>query len=142
MSIRKDVEETNNILKVLVVGVKNRYYAIDILRITSIEVENRENIQQKHNSESILIRGDVVPLFYLSEIFNLNTENTKPNPVTIIIAKSNNNVIGIVVDSVKTEVDAVIKPLGPCVNKAELFNGVAVLQNEGLALMLEPNALT
>lgn len=89
-------------LKILIFNINNEYYATDIMeveRILGFEEPTKLPDSPSFVDGVINYEGDILPVISLSRRFGLK-ENERKSDSKIIVAKQNNNKIGIIVDIV------------------------------------------
>lgn len=85
------------------------------------------------------LRGEVLPLVRLREIFDL--QDPLPNRQNIVVVRHGRQKAGIVVDALNGELQAVIKPLGKLFQRVRSISGSTILGNGEVALILDVPAL-
>ncbi|MBR6278401.1 MAG: chemotaxis protein CheA [Bacteroidales bacterium] len=83
----------------------------------------------------INIEGTQYPFYYLRDEFGI-TENV-PEKEEVIMVKYEDRKIGIVVDNITGEYQAVLKPLGKLYRKQDIFSGASILGDGTVALVLD-----
>ncbi len=102
-------------------------------------VECAEFKTDEENPGYIKLRSKALPLLYLDRLFN-NPKQDKPRQHVIVVQYGGQE-IGLVVDGIQGEFQAVIKPLGPLFENLAGINGATVLGNGEVALILDVAAL-
>ncbi|HLR70892.1 MAG TPA: chemotaxis protein CheA, partial [Pseudogracilibacillus sp.] len=90
---------TLSIISVLLVELKKEKYAIPLSSIIETAILRKEDILSAHQNKVIDFRGQVVPLTFLHEIFDVPYEDTDDEFVSIVIVRKGNKLTGLVVDS-------------------------------------------
>lgn len=83
----------------------------------------------------INIEGTQYPFYYLRDEFGI-TENV-PEKEEIIMVKYEDRKIGVVVDNITGEYQAVLKPLGKLYRNQDIFSGASILGDGTVALVLD-----
>lgn len=83
----------------------------------------------------VSLRGEVLPLLRLRQHFNLEKRDLRRE--NVIVVQVGGRKMGLVVDQLKGELQAVIKPLGPLIDGLPGISGSAVLGTGEVALMLD-----
>lgn len=118
------IQDTNFILQLNAV---NKIYAI-----THTEIENaHRNI--------LVLDGESIPFYYLRNEFGLEGEIEEIEQV--IIVRYLENKVGLVIDKVIGEYQAVIKPLGKHYKKQEMISGASILGDGTIALVIDTNKI-
>jgi two-component system, chemotaxis family, sensor kinase CheA len=88
----------------------------------------------------INLRGKVLPLLHVHELFGLAPDPTVKNQ-NIVVVRYGNNEAGLVVDNLQGEFQAVIKPLGKIFEHMPGISGATILGTGEVALILDVPAL-
>lgn len=99
-------------------------------------VELTADIQEHEAQGYINLRGKVLPLLYLNQLFNLRAEDPTRRQ-NIIVVHYGNQQAGLVVDELLGELQAVIKPLGRIFEKLSGVSGATILGSGEVALILD-----
>ena len=131
------------IIEGFLVGVAESLYILPLDTILECvdfdrSVEN-QNIDQNEKSNFINLRGEVLPIVRIAEIFN--EKNRKNNRESIVIVQNMNKKIGLVVDKLYGEIQTVIKPLGKLFDKTKFLSGATILGNGNVAMILDVGSL-
>jgi two-component system chemotaxis sensor kinase CheA len=121
------------------VGVGEETYVIPleaVIECLEIPAESRE----RQNSQGVInLRGKPLPCLRLRDFFGL--KGTPPKRESIIVVHQGNKQVGLVVDILYGENQAVIKPLGKMFNALRAVSGSTILGNGRVALILDVPAL-
>lgn len=124
------------IIQALLVKVNNFVYAIPISIIDSTLIITAEEIKVVQNEEVIVIRGEVIPLIKLWEVFGMEHEET-PAEMNVVVVRYGTRKYGIAVDTLIGQEDIVIKSLGKVFSDVKIFSGGATLGDGSIALILD-----
>src|SRR6056297_273313 len=124
------------IIQALLVKVSNLVYAIPIASIDSTLNLPTSEIQIVQSREVVVIRGEIIPIVWLKEIFQLSVDEDKEN-IHVVIVKVGNKKFGLVVDGLLGQDDIVIKSLGKLLKDVNEFSGAAILGDGSISLILE-----
>jgi two-component system chemotaxis sensor kinase CheA len=124
------------IIQALLVNVGHNVYAIPIAVIDSTLNLPVSEIQMIQSREVVVIRGEIIPLVRLNEVFSLPTEENRQN-IHIVITRVGQKKYGFVVDRLLGQDDIVIKSLGKLLKDVREFSGAAILGDGRIALILE-----
>uniref|UniRef100_A0A7C4RVS7 Chemotaxis protein CheA n=1 Tax=Fervidobacterium thailandense TaxID=1008305 RepID=A0A7C4RVS7_9BACT len=124
------------IIQALLVKVNNFVYAIPISIIDSTLIITTEEIKVVQNEEVIVIRGEVIPLIKLWEIFGMEHEKT-PAEMNVVVVRYGTRKYGLAVDTLIGQEDIVIKSLGKVFSDVKIFSGGATLGDGSIALILD-----
>ncbi len=124
------------IIQALLVKVSNLVYAIPIASIDSTLNLPTSEIQIVQSREVVVIRGEIIPIVWLKEVFQLSIDEDKEN-IHVVIVKVGNKKFGLVVDGLLGQDDIVIKSLGKLLKDVNEFSGAAILGDGSISLILE-----
>ncbi|ODN30855.1 chemotaxis protein CheA [Fervidobacterium thailandense] len=124
------------IIQALLVKVNNFVYAIPISIIDSTLIITADEIKVVQNEEVIVIRGEVIPLIKLWEVFGMEHEKT-PAEMNVVVVRYGTRKYGIAVDTLIGQEDIVIKSLGKVFSDVKIFSGGATLGDGSIALILD-----
>ncbi|MDO7977352.1 chemotaxis protein CheA [Oceanotoga teriensis] len=127
------------IIEALLITVNEHVYAIPIANIDTTQKLSDGEIKEVQDREVFLLRGEVIPIVRLREMFEIEEKkNTQKN---IVIIKIGNKKYGIIVDKLLGQDDIVIKSLGSLLNDVKEFSGGAILGDGSIALILDVGSL-
>ncbi len=135
------------IIKALLVEAIGITFAIplisveEIIRIKNEEIPSRVKMVKGHRV--IKLRGMVLPLVSMGEIFDMEDKEKDPDRMLIVVVKADQRKLGIIVDELIGGQDVVIKSLGAYLGKGRLFGkipglaGSTILGSGRVALILD-----
>ncbi len=132
---------TLSIISVMLVELRNEKYAIPLSSIIETAVIKKEDILQAHNQKVIDFRGKIVPLVFLSEIFEVPETKEEEDFVSLIIVRKGEKMAALVVDSFIGQQEIVLKSLGNYLNSVFAISGATILGDGQVALIVDCNAL-
>lgn len=132
---------TLSIISVMLVELRNEKYAVPLSSIIETAVIKKEDILQAHNQKVIDFRGKIVPLVFLSEIFEVPETKGEENFVSLIIVRKGEKMAALVVDSFIGQQEIVLKSLGNYLNSVFAISGATILGDGQVALIVDCNAL-
>jgi two-component system chemotaxis sensor kinase CheA len=86
-----------------------------------------------------VLNGEQIPYYSLRDEFNYQEES--PEKQQIVIVSYEDKQLGIVVDRVEGEYQAVLKPLGKHYRKMQIFSGGTILGDGTVALVMDTNKM-
>lgn len=128
------------IMQSLLVKVLNNLYAIPIASIDSTLSLPITEIQTVQSRDVIVIRGEIIPVVWLSDVFGFYSDTQKDN-IQVVIVIDGSKKYGFVVDGLLGQEDVVIKSLGKLFNDVREFSGGAILGDGSIAMILEISAI-
>jgi two-component system, chemotaxis family, sensor kinase CheA len=115
-------------------GVGNSSFVVPLDRVVEC-VEFSDSHHAQADSGYLNLRGKVLPLLRMHQLFGIpKNANTREN---IIVVRYGNQEVGLVVDELLGEFQAVIKPLGKIFEKLSGVSGATILGNGEVALILD-----
>ncbi|MDF2557329.1 MAG: chemotaxis protein CheA [Bacillales bacterium] len=134
---------TLSIIYSMLVKVAKETYAIPFTSIVEITKFSKKQETTIHGERVIQFRGQVVPLVFLKEVFQVPTDNSNNSneDMFIVIVKKGNQSTALVVDSVIGQQEIVLKSLGGYLNNLLAISGATILGNGEVALIIDPNQL-
>ena len=125
---------TLSIIDGMLVRISDTDYIIPLSVIDTIFAVEHTKIEKAFNN-IINIEGVQYPFYYLRDEFQI--EGEKPEREEIIMVKYDDKKIGIVVDHITGEYQAVLKPLGKLYRQQDIFSGASILGDGTVALVLD-----
>ncbi|KUH32106.1 histidine kinase [Thermococcus celericrescens] len=127
------------IIQALLIEVQGEVYAVPINNILeSIEIR-RENLKSIGGKEVIVLRGEIIPVVMLHELFGLPVPEKDEFPAIIIDLGAQKVAVG--VDKLLHKKDIVIKSLGKMLSHISGFAGATILGDGSVVLIIEINGL-
>jgi two-component system chemotaxis sensor kinase CheA len=145
-SIRIDSEEgkgtslqirlplTLAIIDGFVFRVANSYFAIPSEQVVEC-LEFSRNLESENSKNFFNLRGELLPYLRLADFFNL--ESRKSNRKNLLVLQYLGKNVGLLVDELEGQQQAVIKPLGKIFQKLRGISGSTILGNGEVALILD-----
>ncbi len=127
---------TLSIIDGLLVKVFDTFYIIPLSSVDKIYAAEHKKLYNTFN-HLIVLDGQQIPFFYLREEFTL--EENKANLEQVIVVRYEDRRIGLVVDQVVGEYQAVLKPLGKYYKNQEIISGATILGDGTIALVIDTN---
>ncbi|NEU29736.1 chemotaxis protein CheA [bacterium LRH843] len=132
---------TLSIIDVMLVEVKDEKYAIPLSSIVETAIVHRKDVYSAHNKKVIDFRGNVVPLVFLKDVFELPAEQEEEEFYSLVIIHKGNKVAGLVVDTLIGQHDIVLKSLGNYLKDVFAISGATILGDGQVALIVDTNEL-
>ncbi|NJK87494.1 MAG: hypothetical protein HC906_17435 [Bacteroidales bacterium] len=127
---------TLSIIDGLLVEVKETSYIIPLSSVKKIYAINHSEIENKFN-KLIVLDGERIPYFSLRDEFETVSNPDKVEQVIVI--QYENQKVGLVVDHVVGEYQAVLKPLGKHYKNQEIISAATILGDGTIALVIDTN---
>lgn len=133
---------TLSIISVMLVELDKEIYAIPLSSIIETAIIDSSEVLNAHNQKVIDFRGNIVPLVYLKEIFEMTEgEEETSDFQSIVIVRKGEKLAGLVVDSFIGQQEIVLKSLGNYLQNVFAISGATILGNGQVALIVECNSL-
>ena len=130
-----EIAVTLTTLRVFLVQISGQTFAIPIQVITTFILKNQNEIKTNNGVRSILFNGNIIPLYYLSDILEL-APAPRNEKETILIIEADDKTIGLVVDKLLGDQDILQKKLSPPLYKVKNISGITNLASGELCLIL------
>ncbi|MBN1253066.1 MAG: chemotaxis protein CheA [Bacteroidales bacterium] len=129
---------TLSIIDGLLVMIGNTKYVMPLNLVNKIYAVNHQDFKKAYNN-IIIIDGEQIPFYYLRDEFEIDTEPLEVEQMVIV--KYEDKKIGLAVDDVIGEYQAVLKPLGKLYKNHEIISGATILGDGTIALVLDTNKI-
>lgn len=130
-----EIPVTLTTLRVFLVQISGQTFAIPIQVITTFILKNQNEIKTNNGVRSILFNGNIIPLYYLSDILEL-APAPRNEKETILIIEADDKTIGLVVDKLLGDQYILQKKLSPPLYKVKNISGITNLASGELCLIL------
>ncbi len=127
------------IIQALLVKVLDETYAIPINNILETIEVKKEDIKIIGGREVIVLRGEIIPIISLHELFNLEAPEVDRFPAIIVDFGAQK--VALRVDELLHKKDIVIKPLGKALSGVRGFAGATILGDGSVVLIIDINSL-
>jgi len=134
------------ILPSLMVEIEGDIFAMPLESVVEIVSINKQSLSTVHGHKTARVRGRVVSMVALDEIFEWNQTETKGDPnrsdeTTLVIVEEDGQELGLAVDSVLGEEDIVIKSMAENYRNVVGIAGASILGDGRVSLILDLAAL-
>ncbi|MBZ4663112.1 MAG: chemotaxis protein CheA [Caloramator sp.] len=130
---------TLSIIQALLVKVSDETFAISLGFIDRVININVNEIKLTNNKEVILYRDKIIPIIRLSE--KLNLKSVESNNKYIVIVKTGEKTVGLLVDELLGQQEIVIKPVGKLLQNLKEYVGATILGDGLVTLILDVAAI-
>lgn len=126
----------------LVLESDKDFYIVPLSQVRDSIKPKANQIQvNKDLGETMICRGENIPLYRLNSMLNTFTKSKSITDSIVVIIRGTHKDFGIVVDDIINQQQVVIKKLGLELNYIKGFSGTAILGTGRPALILEPQDL-
>jgi two-component system chemotaxis sensor kinase CheA len=131
------------IVDALIVVVGKNLYAIPLATVKEVLQLNQVDIKKVAKMETLLLRGSVLPLLKLNELFGRGgySEDEKKDGLHVVVVGYGENKVGIVVDHLVSKMEIMIKALGDYLGDVDGVSGATILGDGRVALVVDPISL-
>ena len=124
--------------RILFIKDNKTVYAIPSSMIKKIFSIKASEIKQKHDYSVVIYKGEIFTVAKLSSILNSTESEINPNDnLFIIIPKIGEKKIGIIVDNILYEKDAIIKETGDFLGKQKFVYGIVIGERGELIIIID-----
>lgn len=125
------------IIQALMINVNERIFAIPLTSVQeTIQIHN-EDIQHLKNQEAIMLRGNVLPILRMKNIFYPELDSKDTGKLFIVVVSMLDKQVGLVVDSLVGEQEIVIKNLSKFIGDIKGISGATIMGDGRVALILD-----
>ncbi|GIN83680.1 chemotaxis protein CheA [Heyndrickxia sporothermodurans] len=132
---------TLSIIAVMLVEIGQEKYAVPLSSIIETAIIKQSDILNAHNQKVIDFRGNIVPLVFLKEVFNVPNASSENEYYSIVIVRKGSKMAALVVDSFIGQQEIVLKSLGNYLTNVFAISGATILGDGQVALIIDCNAL-
>ena len=129
---------TLSIIDGLLVQIEHNRYVIPLSAVDKIYAARHDEVVDTFNN-LIVLDGEQIPFYYLREEFNLPESDSELEEIVVVEYEGNR--IGLVVDTVIGEYQAVLKSLGKMYKQQDTVSGATILGDGTVALVLDTNKM-
>ncbi len=129
---------TLSIIDGLLVNIADNKYIVPLSAVDKIYAVNNSEVSKSFNN-LVVLDGEQVPFFNLRSEFKLPDGGSDRKE--IVVVRYDNNRIGLVVDNVIGEYQAVLKSLGKMYKEQDMISGATILGDGTVALVLDSNKM-
>lgn len=124
------------IMPALLVTAKQIVFAIPLGSIAEIVKVPKSEVQSVSGHDVFTLRGEVVPLASLMELFNEPTPGG-PHELNVVVVAYGDNKVGIIADMFMGKQEVVIKTMGQYIGDLPGISGVTILGDGSIGLIVD-----
>jgi two-component system chemotaxis sensor kinase CheA len=129
---------TLSILDGLLVGIGDTRFVIPLSVVGKCyEIDHAKLVSTYNNV--VHLDGEALPYFYLRDEFDITGQ--APDIEKVVIIRYEDKQVGLTVDEIVGEYQAVLKPLGKLYRNQEMVSGASILGDGTIALVLDTNKI-
>ncbi len=127
----------------MLVSVEGEKYIIPTLTVVeSLSLTTEMIATVSGRDEMINLRGDLLPLIRINQLFNLPRVQNKSKETTVVVVEGDQRKMGLVVDTLLGQQQTVIKSLGSVFGDQKWISGGAILSDGTIGLILDISGIT
>lgn len=127
------------IIRALMVSIMGQVYAFPLANVMETMHVPRSDVKRLRTSEVVAVRGKILPLVSLSELFA--DERTQSDRLSVVVVGIGERRVGVIVDRLLREQEIVIKSLGNYLGRIPGISGATILGDGEVALIIDVRAL-
>jgi len=140
-TIKMKIPLTLAIIPALTVTVGGDRYAIpqvSLLELVRLEGEQAlRGIEQIHGAPVYRLRGNLLPLVYLSRQLQVESVRSEDGVINIVVLQADDRQFGLIVDAIHDTEEIVVKPLQKQLKGISAFSGATIMGDGKVALILD-----
>ena len=129
---------TLSIIDGLLVDIDEVSYIIPLSVIDKCYAVEHSKVMRAYNN-IIILDGVQIPFYYLRGEFE--STGTAPTVEQIVVVRYNESRVGLIIDRVVGEYQAVLKPLGKMYKEQDMISGASILGDGTIALVMDTNRI-
>jgi two-component system chemotaxis sensor kinase CheA len=129
------------IVQALLVNVGSEKYAISITNVIETVYMTKDDIRTISGREVIVIRDSILPLYRLYNLFDVEAGGALDRYTAVVVERGDEK-IALLVDSIESQQEIFVKPLGGLVQNARGLEGVTIMGNGRVVPILDVATLT
>jgi two-component system chemotaxis sensor kinase CheA len=111
---------------------------VSLLELVRLEGEQAEaGIEQIHGAPVYRLRGNLLPVVYLSQQLQVEAEGRGHGELNIVVLRADDRQFGLVVDEIHDTEEIVVKPLQKQLKGIGIFAGATIMGDGKVALILD-----
>ncbi len=135
--IRIKIPLTLAIIPALLVRVMNELFTIPLSAVDETLRVFKEEISVIEGVDVMYLRDETIPLIRLREIFGMDKDYENPDKFFVVIVKTSQRRVGLIVDNMLGQEEVVIKPLEDYLQENSGFSGATILGDGQISLILD-----
>lgn len=125
-------------IQAMLVSLADTVYAIPLVYVSEAVRLGPEEIGTVGGNEVITLRGAVIPLLRLSQIFNIRPNGQNGDGATyVVVVRSGEKTMGLAVDALVESQEIMVKSLGNYIGTVKGIAGISVLGDGQIVLIVD-----
>ncbi len=135
--MRLKIPLTLAIIRALQVRIGESFFTIPLSNVEeTLRVYNKETSMME-GTKVIHLRGKTMPIIYLSQLFNIPSDQTSSEKFFVVTVNTGMQQIGLIVDELLGQAEVVIKPLVDYLQEKSGFSGATIIGDGKISLILD-----
>ncbi|WP_163328271.1 chemotaxis protein CheA [Desulfurobacterium thermolithotrophum] len=126
------------IIRTLMIGVNGQIFAVPLHSVVEIVRYDEKSVKDVGSFKSFMLRDEVLPLFSLNELLELEDKDEKH---FVVIVKVGERLIAVSIEELLGEEEIVIKSLGELLSDIQGIAGATIAGDGRVVLILDLNSL-
>ena len=134
--IQIEIPVTVATMSAFLINVSNQIFAIPMSVVQTVVSKRSDEIITNNDIKTFLYNGRNIPVYDLGLLLGLKSKNIDTKFKTIVVAETNNKVIGFIVDKLLGEQEILHKKLSPPIHRLKNISGITTLDSGETCLIL------
>lgn len=140
-TIRLSLPLSMAVTRIMMIEAGEQCYGINMQTIVETVKVPSTSIHRIKQSETLILRGRVVPIFHLHDLLQINSERKESDELSVLVVMYQGEEIGLVVDEFHEGIDTIQKPLEGIMASYPFYSGTALLGDGRVLLVLNTEEL-
>lgn len=139
-TFRLTVPLTLAIIPALMVTSGGQRFAVpqtNVSEMLTLQTDSRRSIEYFHDTPVLRLRGDVLPVVFLTEQLQITDETDRPDKTSVMVVKTGTRQFALIVDSIGNSEEIVVKPFGQVLEGMSEYGGATIMGDGSVALILD-----
>jgi two-component system chemotaxis sensor kinase CheA len=130
------------IIDAMLATINDDSYAFPLSQVEEVVSIHPSELKYVLNKEVLILRDLEIPVVRLREFFNIPPKETKEiNEINLVIVKSGEKMLGLVVDRFTDRKDIVVKNIGRYLGNIPGINSCTILGDASISLIVDVNSI-
>ena len=140
-TIRLSLPLSMAVTRIMMIESGTQCYGINMQSIVETVKVPSNTIHRIKQSETLILRGRVVPIFHLHDLLQTHSERKESDELCVLVVMHHGEEIGLVVDEFHEGIDTIQKPLEGIMASYPFYSGTALLGDGRVLLVLNTEEL-
>jgi len=112
---------------------------MSLVELVRVDSNSSQKIERLYDSEFFRLRGNLIPIFRLSEVLKLskNEKTIEEESINIVVLNAEGRIYGLIVDQILDTEEIVVKPLSNELKALTFFAGATIMGDGKVSLILD-----